>query len=79
MKHFYKIKFVPYTHFAKKEMINFGQFWTKKFWAEIGKIGQKFLSQNWPNFFFINQRGYEEQTLFNKNVSFFIEKISSVK
>ena len=47
----------------------------------MGKIGQKFLSQNskLAEFFFINQSGYEEQTLFNKNFSFIIEKILSMK
>ena len=65
--------------FCKKKKKNFGQFWTKKFWAKIGKIGQNYLSRNWPKKKFIKQSGYGEQTLLYKKFSFIIEKILSVK
>ena len=33
---------------TNRQNFNFGKFWTKKFWAKIGKIWQKFFFQNWP-------------------------------
>ena len=46
--------------------IFFGQFWPKKFWPIFPILAKTFLVQNWPNFFFIIQSGYGEQTLYYK-------------
>ena len=50
----------------------------KNLGLKLEKSGKNFCLKIGRKFFFINQSGFEEQTLFNKKVSFILEKVSFV-